>query len=146
MKALIVKRYKKYHKGDFISVSEGFFSNFLFPQGIAVKASEQNIALIEKNAEEIAKEKKELAQQYQKAAELIKDKSIEAKVAANDQTLYASIRPSDILSLVQEQLGVELEEHLIQLPYVIKELGEHSITVQFSTDLSAKLLLKLSAE
>lgn len=143
MKALVVKRYKKYHKGDLIAVSEGFFSNFLFPKGIAVKADAQNIALIEKKADEIAKEKQDLASHYLKTAELIKDKTIETKVAANDQSLYASIKPSDIVSLVNIQLEIELEEHLIQLPYTIKELGEHVITIQFSNDLNAKLTLKI---
>ena len=146
MKALIIKRYKKHHKGDIVTVKEGFYSNYLFPQGIAIKANDENIHLTAKQADEIKKEKQEIEAQNKKNIEILSGKTIKLSATANDQSLYAAIRPSDIVTSIKNQLDLSVEEYMVALPYPIKELGQHSVTIQFSNELSVSISVEINPE
>ena len=58
-------------KGDLVDVKPGYFRNYLDPQGLAVKATKENMEELEKMREELKKEEAE----NRKAAEALKEKN-----------------------------------------------------------------------
>jgi large subunit ribosomal protein L9 len=119
-------------------VAAGYARNYLFPRGLAILATEQNLARIEKQKE--SKEKKR-AIQIKKAEEQKKElekKTFEIQAKAGKEgKLHGSVTAYKIAKVV----GVKKESVLLEKP--IKELGEYGVEIKVDSQ-KAKIRLKVS--
>ncbi len=133
--------------GDIVEVNSGYARNFLIPQKKAAFASDKNIKEVEARKEELAAASADLLTQAQARSESIEGSSCEIFVPVTEEgALYGSVGTREISEAFIET-GVEIDKSEVQLPDgPIKEQGEFNIVISVHPEVSAKVVVKVSAE
>ena len=121
--------------GDVVTVKPGYARNKLIPQGLALRASNRNIAIAsEKNRVAEAKLDRENQAMNALAKKLSKvEITIEVKVG-DEEKMFGSITNKDIHKELMDK-GFELERSQITIKDPIKALGIYHIQVKVSKDI-----------
>lgn len=133
--------------GESVNVKPGFARNFLLPQGKALRATEANLAVFEKQRKELEKVAQEKLDVAQAQADQLNDKvfTIAARTGEGGK-LFGSIGARDIAEHVS-QSGIAVEKHQVRLPSgVIRETGEYEITLHLHTDVDVVVKVAVIAE
>ena len=127
--------------GDVIAVNPGYARNKLIPQGLALRASNRNIAVANEN-KKVATAKLERENQALNvlAKKLSKvEITIEVKVG-DEEKMFGSITNKDIHKELIDK-GFELEKNQISIEEPIKALGIYHINVKISKDITSDVKL-----
>ena len=133
MEVILLKEHESLGEiGDIVKVKPGYARNFLFPKGIAVRSSKQNVALakeqkktLQKRADRESKANQELAGELAKV-----EISIEVEAGEEDK-MFGSVTNLDIHKALTEK-DIKIERQSILLDQPIKELGVHSVPIKLS--------------
>jgi large subunit ribosomal protein L9 len=140
MEIVLTKDYEALGKAmDVINVKEGFARNFLFPQGIAVPATEGNRKKVAeaKRINEIREEKKSKeARQLAKKIEQVPC-TIPVKVGEEDK-IFGSVTAQEIADFLKKE-GFDIEKRHVNLEEPIKQLGVYSVAIALHRDVEARL-------
>jgi large subunit ribosomal protein L9 len=133
--------------GDIVEVNSGYARNFLIPQKKAAFASDKNIKEVEARKEELAAASADLLTQAQGRSESIEGSSCEIFVPVTEEgALYGSVGTREISEAFIGS-GVEIDKSEVQLPDgPIKEQGEFNIVISVHPEVSANVVVKVSAE
>jgi large subunit ribosomal protein L9 len=126
--------------GDQVNVKAGYGRNFLVPQGKAVPATPENIAMFEERRAELeAVESEKLSSAEARRASL-EEVVIELYANASDEgKLYGSVGPREIAIAVTEK-GLPLEKsEVIMGEGPIQMTGEHDVVVQLHADVETTI-------
>ena len=127
--------------GDVIAVKPGYARNKLIPQGLALRASNRNIAVANEN-KKVATAKLERENQALNvlAKKLSKfEITIEVKVG-DEEKIFGSITNKDIYKELIDK-GFEIEKNQISIEEPIKALGIYHINVKISKDITSDVKL-----
>ena len=127
--------------GDVIAVKPGYARNKLIPQGLALRASNRNIAVANEN-KKVATAKLERENQALNilAKKLSKGEiTIEVKVG-DEEKMFGSITNKDIHKELIDK-GFEIEKNQISIEEPIKALGIYHINVKISKDITSDVKL-----
>ena len=127
--------------GDVITVKPGYARNKLIPQGLALRASNRNIAVANEN-KKVATAKLERENQALNilAKKLSKvEITIEVKVG-EEEKMFGSITNKDIHKELIDK-GFEIEKNQISIEEPIKALGIYHINVKISKDITSDVKL-----
>ena len=133
--------------GEIVEVADGYGNNYLFPRGLAMRATRGAVA----DAEAIRKARaKREARNREEAEELAaslerRPVTIPAK-AGSDGTLYGSVTNVQIAEAVTDQLGYPLDRRRIPLERPLKELGDHEVQVRLHADVLATIRVTVVRE
>jgi large subunit ribosomal protein L9 len=140
MEIVLTKDYEALGKAmDVITVKEGFARNFLFPQGIAVPATEGNRKKVAeaKRIDEVREEKKSKeARQLAKKIEQVPC-TIPVKVGEEDK-IFGSVTTQEIADFLKKE-GFDIEKRQVDLEEPIKQLGVYSVRISLYRDVEARL-------
>ena len=127
--------------GDVVTVKPGYARNKLIPQGLALRASNRNIAIAsEKNRVAEAKLDRENQAMNALAKKLSKvEITIEVKVG-DEEKMFGSITSKDIHKELIDK-GFEIEKNRISIEEPIKALGIYHINVKISKDITSDVKL-----
>ncbi len=134
-------------KGDLVNVSDGYARNFLFPRKLAVEANAQ--AMNEKNSKESAAAFR-LAEE--KAAAEAKKAKIHGKTlkivgkAGQSGKLFGSITPKEIVEVLKNQYGLDIDKKKISLKSEIKTFGTFECDVKLYTGIVAEMNIEVVKE
>lgn len=133
-------------EGDVVTVKPGYGRNYLLPQGKAVIANSENLAILAKNRAII---EARIAQQ-RKGAENISKKLtgivLEVQqLAGEDERLFGSVTASDICEKLAS-LDIAVDKKQILLPEPIKTLGETTVNIKVGFDLTASIIVKVTKQ
>lgn len=125
--------------GSVVKVKDGFARNFLFPKGLAIEVTQENIKALEaERKRKIIKSEKE-KKEFEKIKEKLEGMSLTIPVLTQeDEHLYASITSQDIVRALKDD-GITIEKNLIQMDEPIKSLGIFEIPVNLHPEVSAKI-------
>ena len=125
--------------GDVVGVKAGYARNYLFPQGLAYRATDENRRLLEQErASALAAESRE-RESAQALARKLEGMSITFSMrAAEEGKLYGSVGPRDISDKLEEE-GYAVEGKHVRLPEPIKALGVYSVTLQLHPDVDTSV-------
>ena len=133
-------------KGDLVDVKPGYFRNYLDPQGLAVKATKDNMAELEKMREQLKAEEAENRKEAEALKEKIEALTIEQKVrVGEDGKLFGSVTNKDIAEALANQ-GIELDRKRIEEVEKIDGLGEFVINARLYEGVNAELKVNVVAE
>ena len=127
--------------GEVITVKPGYARNKLIPQGLALRASNRNIAVANEN-KRVATAKLERENQALNilAKKLSKvEITIEVKVG-EEEKMFGSITNKDIHKELIDK-GFEIEKNQISIEEPIKALGIYHINVKISKDITSDVKL-----
>jgi len=145
MKVIFLKDVPKIGKKyDIKNISDGYALNFLFPRGLAEKATDKAIKDIELKQKEIVIERQIQDELLMKSLAEIKEKSVTIEGKANPKGgLFSAIHKKEIVEAMRSQHRAEINEDFIILEKPIKELGEFEIPIEIKGKKSSfKLVVK----
>ena len=149
MKVLLKKDIKSLgKKGEIKDVSSGYAQDFLFPQKMAVLATEN---VINSCKEKQLNEKKKKSRQKQinkKQAKKIRGKTVEIFAKADKSgTLFGAISAKIILEQLNSK-GAGLDLKNIEIIKPIKSLGEHIVEINLGNGFleEVRVIVKSSEE
>ena len=127
--------------GDVIAVKPGYARNKLIPQGLALRASNRNIAVANENKRvataKIERENQALNVLAKKLSKV--EITIEVKVG-DEEKMFGSITNKDIHKELIDK-GFEIEKNQISIKEPIKALGIYHINVKISKDITSDVKL-----
>ena len=131
-------------KGDIVDVSDGYARNFVLPKKLGVEANAKNkndLKLQKANADKVAQEQLEAAQELAKTLET-KEVTLTINSGEGGRT-FGSISSKEIAQAAKDQCGLELDKKKIQLPEAIKALGAYEVGVKLHPTVTGKLRVKV---
>ena len=130
--------------GDKVEVKPGYGRNFLLKTGKALRFNKENLEYVSKKKDELNKKNNELKKKLKDTAQIINNKSfIFNKESKENGDLYGSIKPKEISTAIYDELKVEVKPSQIVLKNDLNKIGNFKVEINFHTDVSAKILLKI---
>lgn len=127
--------------GDIVSAKDGYARNYLFPNGLALLATDRNIkaaAANKKQKDEVLEREK---QEAQRLSEIISRLSCTIAVeAGKDDKLFGSVTAIDIHKALEAE-GVLVDKKKIELKEHINQIGIFQILVKLHPEVAATLKL-----
>ena len=148
MKLIFLKDVKgKGKKGEIKNVADGYATNFLFKQGLAIEATPANIKALE------AQKRRE---QQQAEEELAKAKQLKEKLeqitvqlsakAGEGGRLFGSITSKKIAEALQSQHQIKIDKRKIELDDAIRSLGYTNVPVKLHPEVTATLKVHVTEQ
>jgi large subunit ribosomal protein L9 len=133
--------------GDKVNVKPGYGRNYLLPQGKAVRATADNLAMFEqRRAEYEAKAQELLSGAEGRKAKL---EGVEVTIVANaspEGKLYGSVGPREIAEALEAK-GLEADKgEVVQPEGAIRNTGEYEAHIVLHADVQATIKVIVSAE
>lgn len=147
-KLLLLKDVRKLGRaGDLVNTKPGYARNYLLPQGHAVLATPQALRSRAKIQEERRKQGEKDKSEAQEIAARMEEVVLVATVKVDpDGHMYGSVAPLDIIHLLKEQAGIEIDRQSVLLPHPIKKLGVYTVSFKLKEETKGQVSLKVIAE
>ena len=134
------------HKGDVVTVSDGYARNFLIPKGLALFANKGGL----RQAEQMRRAREEQERKIKEAAAARVGRLGASPVyisarAGEEGRLFGSVTKADVARAVEEQLGEPLDRHLVRLDDPIRTLGTHTIEIHLHEEVNAMVTVEVIA-
>ena len=127
--------------GDVVKVKPGFARNYLVPQGIALRASKQNLAISEERKRVIRNRAGKAQKVYMVLSNSITKTELTIEVqVGEEERMFGSVTSQDIHQALLDK-GISVDKHAIQLEEPIKALGVYNVPVKVTPDLIPELKL-----
>ena len=133
--------------GDVADVKAGYARNYLFPSGMAIPATKNNLVEFEHRKSELIAAHNEKVGAAQKRAAKIDGLKLSIEVNASDEgKLFGSVGTKEIAEGIIAA-GGETDKSEVQLPHgVIRETGNYEIAIDLGFDTVANVSLAVVSE
>ncbi len=117
--------------GDVVTVSRGFARNFLLRTGVAVVATEEQIAEFAARASKQKQVIKEKKAESVRAVNLLDGKTITVSAKSDHGTLFAQIDAEAVAAALTELIGEEVPVSVVRIDEAIKKIGSHEVVLDY---------------
>ena len=133
--------------GDVVNVKRGHGRNFLIKYGKALKASKENISLVNKKKESLNQKNLELKKSAKKIFDIINNSNYTFnKRAKENGELYGSIKPLELTKAIRSEKKIEIKPSQVDLSKEIKKTGSYEGTINLHAEIQAKIHIKVVKE
>ncbi|AJD49545.1 50S ribosomal protein L9 [Alcanivorax sp. S71-1-4] len=134
--------------GAVVDVRPGYGRNFLIPQGKALPATKENLAVVEERRAELQKQAEEAMAAANARVEKLAEAQITIGAKAGDEgKLFGSVGTRDIADAITAQTGVEVEKAEVKLPNgALRNTGEFEIDLQLHAEVTTTVKVVIVAE
>ena len=134
-------------RGDVVSVSSGYFRNYLLPQGLGYKATKGAQA----EAEAMRKASAARNAESRADADLIATQLVPQVIAmsaksGDGSTLFGSVSAADISEAIEAQTGIVIDRKALMLDSPIKTIGSHMVMTKIHPDVQFPVSIEVTAE
>ena len=130
--------------GDVVDVKRGHGRNFLIKYGKALKASKENISLVNKKKAQLNEKNLELKQSAKKIYDVINNTNYKfSKRAKDNNELYGSIKPFEISKAINDTKSVDIKPSQIDLTKEIKKIGSYEAKINLHAEILAKIHIEV---
>ena len=131
-------------KGEIVEVNDGYARNFILPKKLGLEANGRNmndLKLQKANADKLAKEQLEAAQEFARVMET-KEVIVTMKSGEGGR-VFGSVSSKEIAQEAKKQCQMEIDKKKIQLPEPIKALGVYEVGVKLHPKVTGSLRVKV---
>ena len=148
MNVVLLENIKNLGKiGDVVDVKRGYGRNLLIKYGKALRASKENIALVNKKKLELNEKNLELKREAKKTYDTINNTLYTfTKRAKENQELYGSIKPLELTKAIKNISKIEIKPSQIDLGKEIKKIGSYEAQINLHAEILAKIRIKVVKE
>jgi len=133
--------------GDIVNVRRGHGRNFLIKYGKALKASKENIDLVNKKKSELNEKNLELIRDAKKIYDVINDTKYKfSKRAKDNNELYGSIKPLDLSKTIENVNKLKIKPSLIDLGKEMKKIGFYKVKINLHAEIQAVIHIEVVKE
>ncbi len=134
-------------KGEIVEVNDGYARNFILPKKLGLEANGRNmndLKLQKANADKLAKEQLEAAQEFARVMET-KEVIVTMKSGEGGR-VFGSVSSKEIAQEAKKQCQMEIDKKKIQLPEPIKSFGVYEVSVKLHPRVTGKLKVKVQED
>jgi len=132
-------------RGEKVGVARGHARNFLFPQGLAVRADQVNQKELEARLQSLQSKDDKGREEAEGIAATMQDVTVTITATAGDEDkLYGSVTVAMIAEALSEK-GHAIEAKQIVLPEPLKKLGIFSVPVRIHHDVEVEVQVAIEA-
>tara|TARA_B110000438_G_scaffold58116_1_gene58152 strand:- start:1645 stop:2103 length:459 start_codon:yes stop_codon:yes gene_type:complete len=148
MEVVLLENIKKLGNiGDIVVVKRGHGRNFLIKFGKALKASKENIELVNKKKEDLNIKNVALKKDAKKILDLINNKSYKFFRRSKDNgELYGSVKPKEISKNIEDVEKIEIKPSQIDLEKEINKIGSYKATINLHAEIQANIHIEVVKE
>ena len=133
--------------GDVVDVKRGHGRNFLIKYGKALKASKENIVLVNKKKAELNQKNLELKKSAKKILDIINRTNYKfSKRAKDNDELYGSIKPMEISKAIENAHKIKIKPSEIDLGKKIEKVGSYEAKINLHAEIQARILIAVVKE
>lgn len=133
-------------RGSIQNVSDGYATNFLFPQKLAEPATEAALEKIEAEKEKRAAETRAKEEAIDRIIDMVRGSTVAIEVAATPTGgLFKKVVAADIVKAIRMQKSVEVPEAAIVLDEPLRTVGEHKVFLK-TTHKKSEIVVKIIAK
>ena len=133
--------------GDVVNVKRGYGRNFLVKYGKALKASKENIDLVNKKKSELNEKNLELKKTAKKIYNNIDQKKYKfSKRTKENEELYGSIKPKEVSKAIENISKIEIKPSQIDLGKEINKIGLYEAKINLHAEIQAKIHIEVVKE
>tara|TARA_B110000971_G_scaffold25287_1_gene22755 strand:+ start:327 stop:782 length:456 start_codon:yes stop_codon:yes gene_type:complete len=145
MQVILIENVMKLGKiGDQVEVKSGYARNYLLRQGKALRASKENLNLVNKTKTELNKKNEESKKQFKELASKIYNKTLKFnKESKENGELYGSIKPKEVSNAFKTILEVEISPSQIDLRQEISQVGKYEVNINLHAEVTAVVNLQV---
>tara|TARA_B100001146_G_scaffold130069_1_gene114214 strand:+ start:86 stop:544 length:459 start_codon:yes stop_codon:yes gene_type:complete len=124
--------------GDVVNVKRGHGRNFLIKFGKALKASKENIDIVNKKKAKLNEKNISLKKEAKKIHDAIDKKNYKfSKRAKDNNELYGSIKPKEISTNIEDKNKIEIKPSQIDLSKEINKIGTYEAKINLHAEIQA---------
>ena len=145
MEIVLLENIKNVGKiGDVINVKRGYGRNFLIIYGKALKASKENLVLVNKKKIELSEKNITLKKDAKKIYAIINKKQYKfSKEAKDNNELYGSIKPKELSKIIESTDQIEIKPSQIDLSKQINKVGFYEAMINLHSEIQAKVHIEV---
>ena len=130
--------------GDIVKVKRGHGRNFLIKYGKAMKASKENIELVNKKKTELNEKNLELKKSAKKTFDVINHSKYKfSKMSKENGELYGSIKPLELSKAIEDTNKIKIKPSQIDLNKEIKKIGFYAAVINLHAEVQAKIHIEV---
>ena len=130
--------------GDVVKVKRGHGRNFLIKYGKALKASKENIEIVNKKKAELNEKNATLKKNAKKINDVINKKKYKfSRLAKDNDELYGSIKPKDISKIIEEKEKIQIKPSQIDLSSEINKIGTYESKIHLHAEIIATIHIEV---
>ncbi|MHB8109556.1 MAG: 50S ribosomal protein L9 [Syntrophorhabdaceae bacterium] len=134
-------------KGETVTVRDGYGRNFLVPRGLAVPATQGNVARFESIARSVSNKKARDIQTAEELKSKLEEKPLTIKKKAGDDgRLFGSVTHKDISEGIKALTGIEIDKKFVRIDEPIKITGEHTVIIHLQPNVNAEIKIEVLKE
>lgn len=148
MQVMLVKDFPQLgNKGTVVNVKNGYFWNYLSPQGVARMATKIDLDRFSKAEAERSAERRKMLSQAEEMVGKLQGGTIEMKAkSTGGGSLYAQIHELEVADVLNAKYKTVLNASDIRFANPVKKTGSHEITVVLSPKHEVKMTLVIEGE
>ncbi len=133
--------------GEIVKVKDGYARNFLIPQGMAKRATENNRKEFEARRAELEKSQQDALAQAQSRADKLSGLLVQViQKAGVDGRLFGSVTNHDIVDALTAQ-GFDVHKSEVRMPNgPLKMVGDHPVTLALHSDITVEITVSVLGE
>ena len=145
MEVVLLENIKSLGKiGDVVKVKRGHGRNFLIKFGKALRASKENVDLVNKKKAELNVKNLSLKKEAKKIFDIINNKNYKfTKRAKENDELYGSIKPKELTQTIENTDKFEVKPSQIDLNKEINKIGSYEAKINLHAEIQAKIHIEV---
>ena len=145
MEIVLLENIKNLGKiGDIVKVKRGHGRNFLIRYGKALKASKENLVLVNKRKIELNEKNITLKKDAKKIYDIINKKNYKfSKRTKDNDELYGSIKPREIAKTIESLDKIEIKPFQFDLDKEINKIGSYEAKINLHAEVQAKIHIEV---
>jgi len=148
MEVVLLENIKNLGKiGDIVTVTRGHGRNFLIKFGKALKASKDNIDLVNKKKDNLNEKNLAVKKEAKKIFDIINNKKYKfSKRSKDNDELYGSIKPKEVSKTIEETDKFEIKPSQIDLNKEINKIGSYEAKINLHAEILANIHIEVVKE
>lgn len=135
------------HKGEIVEVKAGYAFNFLLPKKLALLADAAALRRQAKLQEERRLKAAADRARSEEIADKLKGGTLTTEVKVDHEGhMYGSVSAIDIVNLIKEQTGIEIEKRMVLLKHAIKQLGIFDLQLRLKEGVEVLMHINIMSE
>ena len=133
--------------GDIVDVRRGHGRNFLIKYGKALKASKENVDLVNKKKSKLNEKNLELKKNAKKIYDIINTTNYKFfKRAKENNELYGSIKPPELSKAIENVNKIKIKPSQIDLGKEINKIGSYKAKINLHAEILANIHIEVVKE
>ena len=148
MKVILKEDVRKLGKKNaVVEVSDGYARNFLFPRGLAVEGTAQNVNILRDKTAAAERRDLKLTAEAEAVKAKIAGKVIKMSVGAGEGgRLFGSGTAAQVAEALEAQYGVKLDKKNVKIDGAVKALGAYPLTLKLYAGVECAMTLSVEGQ